>query len=327
MKKNIAIVGATGIVGAKVIQILEEKKLTNHKFVFFASEDDSGKLLFFNQKKFKVEKLCIETINQQDFDFALFCTKEDVSQRYIPYFLKKGTKVIDFSSVYRHDYPLIVPEINFKNAKGNLICNPNCSTIAGTMALYKIQKTFCLKEIVYSTYQAVSGAGKLALEDMNESDIKKLKVFKMPIKNNLIPQIGDFDKQGNSTEEQKMIYETKKILNDFDIKISATCVRVPITVAHSLSIHFKTKKDCSLKDIKEILKSTKGTKFIDSNEDYPMPFKTREQDFVMVGRLRESFDKNTYDMFVCSDNLRKGSAQNGVQILEKILNEGQNDSL
>lgn len=322
MKRNIAIVGATGIVGEKVIQILEERKLTNHKFTFFASEDDSGKLLVFNQRKFKVEKLCFETMNKRNFDFALFCTKEEVSQKYIPYFWEKGTKVIDFSSVYRHNYPLIVPEINFKEARGNLICNPNCSTIAGTMALYKIHKTFGLKEIVYSTYQAVSGAGKLALEDMDESDIKKLKVFKMPIKNNLIPQIGDFDQKGNSTEEQKMIYETKKILNDFDIKISATCVRVPITVAHSLSIHFKTKKDCSLEDVKKILKSTKGTKFIDGEENYPTPLKTREQDFVLVGRVRESFDKNTYDMFVCSDNLRKGSAQNGVQILEKFLKEG-----
>lgn len=321
MRKNIAIVGASGIVGRTVLKILKEKNLDKNNYFLFASKDNEGLLLKIGKKKYKTKALTEEVLKETKFDYALFCTREEVSREYVPIFLKNGATVIDFSSLYRKQFPLIIPEINPQEAKGNLICNPNCSTAAGVMALYEIHKKFGLEEIVYSTFQAVSGAGKIAIDDMKTKDKEKLKSFTFPICDNLIPQIGTIDECGNSTEENKMMFETRKILGDKDIKIAATCVRVPIKICHSLSIHFKTKKDATLKEIKDTLKKTKGVKIADSAPDFPMPFVTKGQNDVLVGRIRKSFEKNAFDIFVCSDNLRKGAAQNGVQILEMFLRE------
>lgn len=321
MRKNIAIVGASGIVGRTVLKILKERNLDKNNFFLFASKDNDGLPLYIGRKKYITKSLSDQTFKKDKFDYALFCTREEVSGEYVPKFLKNGAKVIDFSSLYRKEFPLIVPEINFEEAKGNLICNPNCSTAAGVMSLYEIHKNFGLEEIVYLTFQAVSGAGKVALDDMKTKKQEKLKSFVFPICDNLIPQIGTIDEHGNSTEENKMLFETRKILGDSKIKIAATCVRVPITVCHSLSIHFKTKCDATLQEIIDTLKNTHGVSVVDNAPDFPMPFKTKGQDDVLVGRIRNSFEKNTFDIFVCSDNLRKGAAQNGVQILEMFLRE------
>lgn len=317
--KNIAIIGATGIVGRTAIKILEERGLGDNNFFFFASPKSAGKSLKIGKKKIYVEVLSNRIFDGRMFDFALFCTKESISSQFIPLFLKKGTKVVDFSSHYRQDYPLIVPEINPEKAVGNLICNPNCSTAAAVMALYEIHKKFGLKEIVYSTYQAVSGAGKAAIDEMEVTDKNSLKTFAYPICDNLIPQIGKIDKNGISTEEAKMIFETKKILGDENINIAATCVRIPIKVCHSISIHFTTRKNASLNEIKSTLLSTAGVKVCDSAPDFPMPYFTKGKDDVLVGRIRQGYGKNTFDIFVCSDNLRKGAAQNGVQILQLLM--------
>lgn len=317
--KNIAIIGATGIVGRTAIKILEERGLSDNNFFFFASPKSAGKSLKIGKKKIPVEVLSNRIFDGRMFDFALFCTKESVSSQFIPLFLKNGTKVVDFSSHYRHDYPLIVPEINPEKTVGNLICNPNCSTAAAVMALYEIHKKFGLKEIVYSTYQAVSGAGKAAIDEMGIIDKNSLKTFAYPICDNLIPQIGKIDENGISTEEAKMIFETKKILGDENIKIAATCVRIPIKVCHSISIHFTTRKNASLNKIKSTLLSTAGIKVYDSAPDFPMPYFTKGKNDVLVGRIRQSYGRNSFDIFVCSDNLRKGAAQNGVQILQLLM--------
>lgn len=319
--KNIAIVGATGIVGRTVIKILEERGLENNNFFLFASAKSAGKWLKIGKKKIRVNLLNDTVFDEKKYDFALFCTKEGVSEQFVPKFLEKGIKVIDFSSRYRKDFPLIVPEINPEKATGNLICNPNCSTAAAVMALYDIHRKYGLKEIIYSTYQAVSGAGKAALDEMKILDTSKLKKFAHPICDNVIPQIGSINEQGNSTEENKMIFETRKILDDEDIKICATCVRVPIKVCHSISIHFTTRKNANLNQIKSTLAETNGIKIFDEAPVFPMPYFTKGGNDVLVGRIRQSYDKNMFDIFVCSDNLRKGAAQNGVQILELLMRE------
>lgn len=317
--KKIGIFGSTGIVGRTVIKILNERKLFDYKYFLFANSTEPKRSFKIGKQKYIVQGTDFE--NLPKLDFALLCTREEVSKQLVEKLSKNNCTTIDFSSYFRKDFPLIVPEINFENAQGNIICNPNCSTIASVMALYEINKKFGLESIVYSTYQAVSGAGKLALDDIKTKDVKKLKNFKFPIYNNLIPQIGSIDKQGFSTEENKMMFETRKILNDPKIKITATCVRVPIDICHCISIHFKTRKNVSLSKIKDTLSQTKGVKIFDDEPNYPMPYFTRHQSDVLVGRIRESFDKNSFDIFVCSDNLRKGAAQNGVQILEGFLNE------
>ena len=317
MKYKIAIVGATGVVGSRVLKILLQKKLHNHKYFLYAEE--VGKSIKFGKQNLIIKQLD-DKIFEQNFDFAIFCTSDDVSKKYVKQLAKYGTKVVDFSALYRKHCPLVVPEINSDMAVGNILCNPNCSTIAGVMALYEIHKKFGLKRVVYSTYQAVSGAGKLALCDLKTNNKNKLKKFDFVINNNLIPYIGNIDKKGYTTEENKMIYETKKILGDKSIKVTATCVRVPIDICHSESINFETKKPANIKQIQSILRHTDGVKVLDDYPNFPMPIVTKNQSKVFVGRIRKDFSqKNTFNIFICSDNLLKGAAQNGVQILELLI--------
>ncbi|MBO4569855.1 MAG: aspartate-semialdehyde dehydrogenase [Clostridia bacterium] len=312
---KVAIIGATGVVGRTLINIINERKLDGFAYYLFSSKKSAGSYLTIGDKNIIVNELDGITA-QGKFDFAFFCTKEQISSKFIPYFLQNKAIVVDFSSHFRRNKPLIVPQINHNDIKGNLICNPNCSTIAGVMALYKIYERFGLKNIIYSTFQAVSGAGKVAIDDLVNN---KQEFFKTPISDNLIPKIGDFDKYGNSKEENKMIFETKKILGDKNIKISATCVRVPITIGHSLSINFQTAKKCSLKQIKDEIKNADGVKLFE-DDDLAMPIMARNQDLVLVSRVRTSeIGSNWFSMFVSSDNLRKGSAQNAIEIFEVLL--------
>ena len=318
MSYKIAVVGVTGIVGRQVLKILQERGLGNNEFYFYASTFSVGKKVKFNGKKYKILKLDTE-IYKNNLDFAIFCTKEDVSMLYVKKLAQNKVKVIDFSSSFRKKYPLIVPEINPDDIKGNIICNPNCSTIGEVIALNNIHKTIKITSINISTYQAVSGAGKDALDDLNGKN-KKLKVFDYPIKNNIFPFIGKLDKNGNCQEECKIIYETRKILHDKDIKISATCVRVPVEVCHGESINFQTEKRCSVKRLKQILSQTAGVRVVDDFPHFPMPLEVCGQDLVFVGRIRKDLaNENSFNIFVVSDNLRKGAAQNGVQILQEMI--------
>lgn len=316
MKCNIAIIGATGLVGKQVIKILKEKGLTDHAFYLFADKNYC-KPIKLGQEKYKIWQLTKKRLVDAKLNYALFCVDGEISKKYVQFLAKRGTVVIDFSAEFRHKYPLIVPEINAEKINGNIICNPNCSTIISVMALNEINKQFGLEEIVYSSYQAVSGAGSLALRDMNKTNPNKLKSFEYCIKNNLIPIIGKLAKNGYSTEENKMIFETKKILNLSATKMSATCVRVPITIGHSISINFKTKSNANLQQIKQLVAASPNVTL----QEYtlPMPQDARKNDNVLVGRIRHAEQKNTFDMFVCGNNLRKGAALNGVQILELLI--------
>lgn len=319
---KIAIVGATGLVGQKTIDELNRSKLKNNEFVLYASKN-STRSFEIGKKQYFPKKLSRGILDEK-IDYALFCTSEDISMQYIPLLSKNATKCIDFSSAYRHTFPLIVPEINFNTAKGNIICNPNCSTAGAVMALYKINEKFGLKRITYSTYQAASGAGRQGLLDLKQTDEAKLKKFDTLLFDNLIPYIGSIDQNGYSTEENKMIYETKKILNNCKINISATCVRVPVSIGHSIAIEFETKKHTSVEEIKQVIKTANNVIIFDSNTAFPSPRLVRGQKNVLVGRIRNTEHKNTFSMFVCVDNLLKGAAQNAVQILECLV---RNDSL
>lgn len=325
---KIAIVGATGLVGRKTIEVLEQKNI-KAEYVFFASKKSKGKKITFQNKQHTVKQLCLQNIKNCNANYVLFCASASVACEYVHKFIETGATVIDFSSEFRKTKaPLVVPEINIKKTKNQkLICNPNCSSIGAVVFLHQIHKKFGLEKLVISTYQAVSGAGKNALDDLY-SKTNTLKKFDYQIKDNLLCYIGDLDKNGYSTEEQKMSYEIKKILQDDAIKISATCVRVPISVCHGEVIWFKTKKMCSLKQIKNVLQKTKGVRVFDTYPHFPMPLECKNQDDVFVGRLREDQDdKNCFFAYIVSDNLRKGASSNAVQILEYLIKGEKNESV
>ena len=319
IKYSIGVVGATGLVGRKTLEMLSEYGLENNKFFLFASKKSVGKRLKIGQKYYNVQN--IENISNYGLDFALFCTPENVSELYAKKLAKLGTKVIDFSSLYRKDFPLIVPEINFCKMQKNIICNPNCSTIIGTLALSEIHKKYGLTSINYSTYQALSGAGKNALGDQKIKENNNLKKLDYVIQNNLLPYIGELGEDGRTKEENKMIFETKKILNDESICVNATCVRVNVDVCHSESITFTTRHDATISDIEKCLKNTKNVVYVANDFSRLMPIYVKNRSQVFVGRLRKCQQKNTYSIFVVGDNLRKGAAQNGVQILCELIKE------
>ncbi len=319
IKYSIGVVGATGLVGRKTLEMLSEYGLENNKFFLFASKKSVGKRLKVGKKYYTV----LDTANILGYglDFALFCTPENVSRLYAKKLAKLGTKVIDFSSLYRKDFPLIVPEINFCKMQGNIICNPNCSTIIGTMALSEIHKKFGLGDVNYSTYQALSGAGKNALSDQKVKDKNNLKKLDFVIQNNVLPYIGEIDEFGRTKEENKMIFETKKILNDESICVCATCVRVNVDICHSESITFTTRHDATISDIEKCLKNTKNVVYVANDFSRLMPIYVKNRPQIFVGRLRKCPQKNTYSIFVVGDNLRKGASQNGVQILCELIKE------
>lgn len=320
MNCSIAIIGATGLVGRTAIQILNEKNLTNFTYTLYASKKSANKKLKIGKQKLIVKELNNE-IFKQKFNYAIFCTKEAISKTYIQRLAKKGTKVIDCSSYFRHQYPIIVPEINFSSHQ-NIICNPNCSTASAVMCLHKIAKNYGLKHITFSTYQAVSGAGKLGIKDLRTTNENHLKKFDYLIRNNVIPYIGKIDKHGYSTEENKMIYETKKILNLTTTTITATCMRVPVKNCHTISINFQTEKPCKLCNIISLLLKSENVRVLNDANFYPMPIIANNQNEVFVGRIRvDSSMPNSFNMVVVADNLRKGAALNAIQILEALLKE------
>lgn len=314
--KKVAIIGATGIVGRNLIKILIQRGLTNFDFHLYAGSSHNP--IKIGRKTIPVKIFKPEECVAEGFDYAFLCTHEEVSSIIALDLAKNGTRVIDQSSYFRKDYPLIIPEINSSDMVGNLLTSPNCSTSAGVMALYRIRQKFGLKRVIYTTFQAVSGAGKGGLDDLRVTKSENLKKLPHLIKNNLIPCIGTLDGNGNSTEESKMIFETRKILHCKHLKVSATCVRVPITIGHSLAINFETKKRVTLWEIEQLLANSDGVKFIGDN--LPMPKDVRGKDDVIVGRTRkDNQSKKSFSMFVTSDNLRKGASQNAVQIFEELL--------
>ena len=322
MKINIAVVGATGMVGQKMLEILTEKKLDGN-YYFYASEKSVGKTIQFLGKRKKILQLCKENIKNKKIDYALFALSASHAKEFVPEFVKIGAVAIDNSSAFRlqKDIPLVVPEVNFDAVKKHhkIIANPNCSTIQAVAALSPLDKKYKIKRVIYSTYQAVSGAGTAGMDDLKTGSTTK---FAHTICNNVLPHIDGFEADGYTKEEHKMIDETKKILGNGKMKISATTVRVPITNCHSESIFVQFKKRCSVKEAIEVLRATPGIVVMDDpqNNVYPMPIVADGKDEVFVGRIRlDKTVKSGLDLWVVADNLRKGAATNAIQILQKLL--------
>ena len=327
MKKyKIAIVGATGLVGRTFLKVLEEKNLPIESYSLFASKRTAGTKVTFLGKEYEVQELT-ENSFDSGFDFALFSAGGDVSKKYAPIAASKSCIVIDNSSYFRmdKDVPLVVPEVNFDDVYKNkgIIANPNCSTIQAMLPLKALDDKYKIKRIVYSTYQAVSGAGKNALDDLkNQDNSKPLKKFPYPIFDNCLPHIDSFLDNGYTKEEMKMINETRKILHRPDLKITATTVRVPVSNSHSESINVEFEKDFELQDLINTLKSFPNIIIIDNPEknEYPMPILATGHDEVFVGRIRRDESvKSGVNLWVVADNIRKGAASNAVQILEKLI--------
>ena len=330
---SLAIVGATGLVGRTILEVLEEKKLPISKYTLFASSKSAGKIMHFMDSDYVVKELN-ENSFDEGFDFAIFSAGGDTSKKYAPIAASKGTIVIDNSSAFRMDsnVPLVVPEVNpeeIENNKG-IIANPNCSTIQALVALKPLDTAYTIKRIVYSTYQAVSGAGNKGVADLDNGifnysnkccDYASQK-FPYPIFNNCLPHIDVFLDNGYSKEEEKMINETRKILKKPDLKITATTVRVPVFNSHSEAINVEFEKDFKIEELRDLLIHSSGITVIDdpSNNKYPLCKDATGSDNVYVGRIRRDYSVDSgINLWVVADNLRKGAASNAIQILEKMI--------
>lgn len=322
---NVAIVGATGNVGRKFLEILEERNFPVKELYLFASKRSAGKTLKFKGEDILVEELCEANIENKKIDFALFSAGGSVSLEFAPIFAKHGAVVIDNSSAWRMDkeVPLVVPEVNPEDVKWHkgIIANPNCSTIQAMVALKPLYDKYGIKRIVYSTYQAVSGAGIQGILDLQEGTTKK---FPYPILGNVIPHIDVFLDNGYTKEEIKMIEETKKILHDDNLRITATTVRVPVLNAHSESINVELNSEFELENVIDLFNNAKGIIVHDDVENlkYPTPLELSGKDEVFVGRIRRDFSlDNGLNLWVVADNIRKGAALNAIQIAEILINE------
>jgi len=327
MKKyKLALIGSTGLVGLTARKVLEEKNLPISEYVFFSSNKSAGTKINFLGKEYIVRELKEDSFDE-GFDFAIFSAGGDTSKKYSPIAASKGCIVVDNSSAFRMDenVPLVVPEVNPDDIKWNkgIIANPNCSTIQAVVPLKPLDDKYKIKRIVYSTYQAVSGAGKKGIDDL-ENGLKGLepKKFPHPIANNCLPHIDVFEENGYTKEEMKMINETRKILGKPDLKITATTVRVPVLNSHSESINVEFENDFDLDELKTLLKNYPGIILEDdpTNNVYPLAQNANGTDSVYVGRIRR--DESVpfgINMWVVADNIRKGAASNAIQIVEKLI--------
>lgn len=324
---KIAIVGSTGLVGSTLIKVLEERGLSYSELILVASDRSLGKKIVVNNKELSVINLAMALDLKPDI--AIFSAGGSTSSEWAPKFAQLGTVVIDNSSAWRmhENIKLVVPEINASQLtkEDKIIANPNCSTIQMVLALRDIHRKYGIKRLVVSTYQSVTGTGIVAVEQMeNErNNISGSMAYPHPIDKNCLPHGGDFEANGYTTEETKLVNETRKILNDKNIGITATVVRVPVVGGHSESINIETDRSFDMDDIFETLKNTEGVTLQNNNQenDYPMPISSHDKDDVFVGRVRrdESIE-NGLNMWVVSDNLRKGAATNAIQIAEFIIN-------
>ena len=323
---KIAVVGATGLVGRQMIQLLEQSKTDNIDLIPVATAQSVGKKILFRGREITVTG--IENAIEKKPDIALFSAGGGTSKQYAPLFAAQGTYVIDNSSAWRRekDVPLVVPEVNGDIIKPEdyIIANPNCSTIQLVMALAPVQKQFGIKRVVVSTYQSVSGSGKKAIQQMEAErrGEEAEKVYPWPIDKNLIPHGGDFLDNGFTMEEDKLLFESRKILDCPEMEVAATVVRVPVTGGHSISAAIECEKACPASEVTNLLHSMAGVKVIDNprNNEYPMPLFAEGKDEVFVGRIRNDlFRPDIIHMWIVSDNLRKGAATNAVQILESLI--------
>ena len=323
MKKyNVAVIGATGLVGRKILEILEERKFPIQNLHLLASKKSENEKVIYNNQEYRVKVLSEDSFNE-DIDIAFFAAGGGMSEKYIPIAVANGIVAIDNSSVFRMDpqVPLVVPEANPESIKNhkNIIANPNCSTIQCMPPLKPILDKYGIKRIVFSTYQSVSGSGTKGLRDLDEG---LAEFYPHSIIGNVLPHIDVFLENGYTKEEMKMVEETKKILGNDELKITATAVRVPVRFAHSVSVNLELKSEFDLEDIKELLKNTKGIVVKDDleNEQYPIPEDAEGRDEIFVGRIRRDFSlDNGLNLWIVADNIRKGAALNAVQIAELLI--------
>jgi len=324
---RVAVMGVTGMVGGLILKILEERNFPAESVCFYASARSAGKTVNFKGVAHEIKALDESIFDAPPFDVALFAVEGNISEKFAPKLAEKGVVIIDNSSKFRMDegVPLVVPEVNgdaVKLHKG-IIANPNCSTIQSVVALAPLHKAFGLKRVVYSTYQAVSGAGSEGWNDL-EAGLKgeSPKKFAHPIANNLIPQIDVFGEGGYTGEEIKMMKETQKILGLPNLAVTATCVRVPIFNVHSVCINIQFENKFDIKEVVQILKNAEGVVVMDDCPSgvYPMPINADGKDEVFVGRIRRDDSiANGLNIWVVADNVRKGAATNAVQIAELLL--------
>lgn len=323
---RIAVVGATGMVGRTILQVLEERATQVDELILVASQRSQGQALAFKGKMHNT--ITLEEALELDIDVALFSAGGSVSKEWAPKFAAKGCYVIDNSSAWRMDkgVALVVPQINMDSVAkgGKIIANPNCSTIQMVMVLAPLHRRFGIKRLVISTYQSVSGTGKAAVEQMETERIKGKSdsmVYPYPIDKNCIPHCDDFTSNDYTKEEMKLVNETQKILGDSSIAITATAVRVPVVGGHSEAVNVEFLKEVSVSEIREVLSHTEGVVVQDDlNANlYPTPREAMNKDEVFVGRIRKDYSQNnTVNMWIVSDNLRKGAATNAVEILEHL---------
>ncbi|MGE5676809.1 MAG: aspartate-semialdehyde dehydrogenase [Pseudomonadota bacterium] len=328
MKKyDVAVVGATGMVGRMFLKVLKEKQFPINNFYPLASAKSAGNKITFNGKEYEVMELT-ESSFDKHIDFALFSAGGDTSKRFAPVAASKGVVVIDNSSAWRmdKDVPLVVPEVNPQAAwkhKG-IIANPNCSTIQAVVALKPLHDRYGIKRVVYSTYQAVSGTGVKGVTDL-ENGLKGMapQTYPHPIAGNCLPHIDVFMENGYTKEEMKMIEETRKILDDQNLRITATTVRVPVFNGHSESVNVEFEKDFDLSELRELLSNSPGIVVQDdpSMNIYPLAINAAGKNEVFVGRIRRDYSvEYGINLWVVADNVRKGAATNAVQIAELLIN-------
>ena len=324
---KVAVVGATGMVGRKMLEVLAEHKVPVGELVPFASARSAGGKIEFCGKDYEIIELTEQNVKACKADYALFSAGAGVSKTFAPIFAECGAVVIDNSSQWRMDesVPLVVPEVNPAAIKLNrgIIANPNCSTIQAVVALAPLHKAFGIKRIVYSTYQAVSGAGVGGYNDLlGGISGEAPKKFPRPIFANVLPHIDVFLPNGYTKEEEKMIKETRKILGDDSLRITATTVRVPVYYGHSESINVEFEKPAKADEVRKVLEKADGVVVMDdsANAVYPTPRELENRDEVFVGRIRQDESvPSGVNLWVVADNIRKGAATNAVQILEYII--------
>ncbi|NHE59946.1 aspartate-semialdehyde dehydrogenase [Cyclobacterium plantarum] len=323
---KLAVVGATGLVGSEILEVLDEHNFPFDELLLVASERSAGKKITFKGKEYTV--IGLKQAVSEKPDIAIFSAGGDTSKEWAPQFAEVGAIVIDNSSAWRMDpsKKLVVPEINGKVLRidDRIIANPNCSTIQMVLALAPLREKYGIKRIVVSTYQSVTGTGKDAVDQMmaERKGEEATMVYPYKIDLNVLPHIDVFQENGYTKEEMKMINETKKIFGDDSIRVTATAVRIPVMGGHSEAVNVEFHKDFDLDEVKQLLSQTPGVIVEDdpANNIYPMPLNAHKKDAVFVGRLRrDETQPNTLNMWIVADNLRKGAATNAVQIAEYLM--------
>ncbi|KEK47749.1 aspartate-semialdehyde dehydrogenase [Staphylococcus warneri Lyso 2 2011] len=321
---KLAVVGATGLVGTKMLETLDRKEIPFNELVLFSSARSAGQKIEFKGKTYTVQELTDEAASEH-FDYVLMSAGGGTSEHFAPLFEQAGAIVIDNSSQWRmtEDVDLVVPEVNEPHFTRGIIANPNCSTIQSVVPLKVLQDAFGLSRVAYTTYQAVSGSGVKGKRDLSEgANGKAPEAYPHPIYNNVLPHIDVFLENGYTKEEQKMIDETRKILNDKYLKVTATCVRVPVQDSHSVEMDVTLNQDTTVEAIQELFDKDDRVVLVDNpaKNEYPLAIHSTGKDDVFVGRIRrdDTLD-NTFHVWCTSDNLLKGAALNAVQVLEQVL--------